>query len=72
MSALEHFADSSRTSSEVRVVPEAAVSNRSKTVALFDHLVGAGEQLVWNLEAERLRGQGACPATLDGPLLVRG
>jgi hypothetical protein len=25
-------------------VPEAAVSNYSKTVALFDHLVGAGEQ----------------------------
>src|SRR5262245_13428617 len=40
MSALAHYADSSRTSREVREVPEAAVSNRSKTVALFDHLVG--------------------------------
>jgi hypothetical protein len=26
-----------------RKVPKAAVSNRSKTVALFDHLVGKGE-----------------------------
>jgi len=33
------------------------VSNCSKTVALFDHLVGAGEQRRWNFEAERLRGK---------------
>jgi hypothetical protein len=32
MSALAHFADSSRTSPEVREVPTAAVSNRSKAV----------------------------------------
>jgi len=31
-----------RTSREVREVPEAAVSSRSKTIALFDHFVGAG------------------------------
>jgi hypothetical protein len=30
--------------SDVSDVPEAAVSNRSKTVTLFDHLVGASEQ----------------------------
>ena len=27
-----------------------------QTASLFDHLVGAGEQRWWNLEAERLRG----------------
>src|SRR2546425_9339069 len=37
-------------------LPEAAVNNRSKTVALFDHLVGAGEQRGWDFEAERLAG----------------
>jgi hypothetical protein len=39
---------------QVRLVPEPAVSNRGKTVALFDHLVGDGEQLVWHREAEGL------------------
>jgi hypothetical protein len=34
---------------------KAAVSNRSNA-ALFDHLVGASEQLRRNFEAERLRG----------------
>ena len=33
-------------------MPEAAVSHRSKTVALFDHLVGNSEQR--HFEAERL------------------
>jgi hypothetical protein len=37
-------------------VPEAAVSNRSKTVTLFDHLVGGGEQRRWHFEAKRLGG----------------
>src|SRR5262249_62204843 len=36
----------------VAQVPKAAVSNRSKTVALFDHLIGAGEQRRWHFEAE--------------------
>jgi hypothetical protein len=37
-------------------VPEAAVSSRSKTVALFDHFVGAGEQRRRHFEAERFCG----------------
>src|SRR5262249_57187824 len=40
----------------VRFVPEVAVSTRSKTVALFDHLVGAGEQRRRHFEAERFGG----------------
>ena len=36
-----------------RVVPKAAVSNRSKADNLFDHLVGAGEQGRRDFEAER-------------------
>jgi hypothetical protein len=39
-----------------RVVPKAAVSNRSKADNLFDHLVGAGEQRRRHVEAERLGG----------------
>jgi NUMOD4 motif len=38
MSPLAHFADSTRTCREVREVPEAAVSNRSKQ-PLFDHSI---------------------------------
>jgi hypothetical protein len=37
-------------------VPKSAVSNRSKTLALFDHLVGQCQQLVGDFEAERLGG----------------
>jgi hypothetical protein len=36
-------------------LPEAAVSNRSKTAALFDHLVGAREQRRRHFQANRLR-----------------
>src|SRR5260370_25462106 len=36
--------------------PEAAVSNSSKTVALFDHLVGKCEQRVRYVEPHRLCG----------------
>src|SRR5262245_9245531 len=53
-----HYADSSRTSREVREVPEAAVSrcsNEVPIVRLFDHLVGAGEQRRGYVEAERPR-----------------
>src|SRR5262249_21818310 len=45
MSALPPKADIASLLRNVCFVPEAAVSNRSKTVALFDHLVGAGEHL---------------------------
>src|SRR5437868_7763614 len=41
---------------ECRYVPKTAVSNRSKTVALFNHLVGASEQRRRHFEAEHLRG----------------
>jgi hypothetical protein len=44
-----------RSFPHVRFVPEAAVSNRSKKVALFDHLVGTGEQSWRNGEAESRR-----------------
>jgi len=60
MSALAHFADLNRTSTEVREVPKPAVSRCSKMQAhnpiLLDHLVGDGEQLVRDVEAERLSG----------------
>src|SRR5262245_2374435 len=46
MSDLVGFTDSGRTSRQVREVPEAAVSSRSKIVALFDHLIGTGEQVL--------------------------
>jgi hypothetical protein len=36
-----------------RVVPQAAVSNRSKEASLFDQLVGAREQARWHVEAKR-------------------
>jgi hypothetical protein len=45
----------SRRKRPVGCVPTAAVSNRSKTVSLLDHLVGAGEQRRPYVEAERLR-----------------
>jgi hypothetical protein len=44
MSVIPPKAAVMQTSSFGRFVPQAAVSNRSKTVALFDHLVSAGEQ----------------------------
>ena len=55
MSALVQFADSSRTTREVREVPKPAVSNRSKE-ASFDHVVGALLENPRHVEAERLRG----------------
>jgi hypothetical protein len=56
MSALAHFADSSRTSPEVREVPEPAVSNRSRAASLFDHLARECEYIRRNLQPERLGG----------------
>ena len=53
-SALAHFADSSRTSPDVREVPIGDLSRCSKLSDLLDHLVGAGEQANWHSEAERL------------------
>src|SRR6516165_2068662 len=50
-SALPPKADIGTQSRNVRFVPKAAVSNRSKK-ALFDHLVGAGEQRGRHSEAE--------------------
>jgi hypothetical protein len=38
----------------VRLVPKPVVSNRSKTCASFDHLIGAGEQRRRHGKAERL------------------
>ena len=52
MSALSHFADSSRTFREVREVPIGDLS-RCSNVQLLDHLVGKREQLVGNRQAER-------------------
>src|SRR5262245_5512580 len=57
MSALARFADSSRTSPEVREVPSPVVSRCSKRVPvarLFDHLVGAGEQRKRECETKRV------------------
>jgi hypothetical protein len=34
----------------------AEMASRFSELALFDHLVGQGEQLVWNLEAKCLGG----------------
>ena len=48
-------ADNSRSSRYVRLVPKAAVSNRSKA-ALFDHLVGELLEMQGNVEAKRLGG----------------
>src|SRR5262249_2737515 len=43
------------TSTVIYVVDRSARCPR-RSARLFDHLVGEREQLVWNLEAERLRG----------------
>jgi hypothetical protein len=50
-----------QTSSCVPAVPKSATPTsallrRSKEQLLFDHLVGAGEQRGWHIEAERLGG----------------
>jgi hypothetical protein len=58
MSALAHFADSSRTSPEVREVPQLAVSNRSKEASVVDHLVNEREQWRRHLQASVLAGTG--------------
>jgi hypothetical protein len=55
-SALAHFADSSRTSPDVREVPIGDLSRCSKLSDLLDHLVGQREQLRRNFEVEGLCG----------------
>jgi hypothetical protein len=55
MSALPLKADIDRRGGHVRLVPKAAVSNRSKA-ALFDHLVGELLEMQGNVEAKRLGG----------------
>src|SRR6516164_8804280 len=57
MSALVPFADSPRTSFEVREVPLAAMSSRSNLASLLDHLVSAGEHRRRHLNAERFGGR---------------
>jgi hypothetical protein len=54
MTALTLKADLAGSCRDVSCVPLAAVSNRSKSSALLDHLVGEREQPVRNLEAEGL------------------
>jgi hypothetical protein len=56
MSALPPKADIARCHWHVRLVPKAAVSNRSKIAFLLDHLVGAGEQARRHFETNGLGG----------------
>jgi hypothetical protein len=59
MSALERFADSSRTSPEVREVPIPDSCSAIKAQwldNLLNHLVGAVVELHWHVLAERLGG----------------
>jgi len=48
MSALPPKADITDHEWDIRFVPNADKVQRSKEVALFDHLVGERKQLVWN------------------------
>jgi hypothetical protein len=54
-SALRYFADSSRTSRHVRLVPRGDICSAANR-SLFDHLVGAAEQREREGEAECLGG----------------
>src|SRR5262245_57664625 len=58
MSAFAHFADSSRTSPEVREVPNLPNSGPQEDLesTLFDHFVGKCEQRVRYVEPYRLCG----------------
>jgi len=56
MTALPPKAEVHPRSCYVANVPEAAVSNRSKTVALFDHFVGDCQQRRRNCQAQQLGG----------------
>src|SRR3954451_24479589 len=50
-----------------RKVPKPAVSSRSKTSALFDHLIGGGEQRWWHGEAQH-----PCRRVIDDKLELGG
>ena len=54
MSALPPKADIVWHRGNVRFVPKADILRCSKRTPLFDHLVGAGEQLWWNCDAQFL------------------
>jgi hypothetical protein len=56
MSASPPKADKQQTSREVRFVPEAAVSNRSKKARLFDHLVGGRDKIGRKRKPKRVGG----------------
>src|SRR5262249_59417032 len=55
-SGLPPKADLNPSSRHVAQVPEPAVSNRSRTASLLDHLVGAGEHRRRQLDAKSLSG----------------
>src|SRR5262245_29055743 len=63
-SGLPPKADLNPSSRHVAQVPEPAVSNRSRTASLLDHLVGAGDQRRWHLQTERL-----CSLKIDHQLV---
>jgi len=54
MSAIPPIADIGTHPRDVRFVPKADILRCSKRTPLFDHLVGAGEQLWWNCDAQFL------------------
>src|SRR4051794_39211427 len=67
MTALAPKADFDLRSCDVADVPKPAVSSRSKTSALFDHLIGGGEQRWWHGEAQH-----PCRRVIDDKLELGG
>src|SRR5262245_56985714 len=54
MSALPPIADKRTLASACLLRANSVVTLRSKTVPLFDHLIGAGQECLWDHKAERL------------------